>query len=102
MFKIWVNWILLNNQDVGQQEKQWESSVGSIHGIMKSIWNMCKLTAKFIPHTCTLRFVLEFMANNKIAAIAHIPNSPDLAPCNFILFQNLKISLKGSRLMRSA
>jgi hypothetical protein len=38
------------------------------------------------------------MANNKIVAIARIPSSPDLAPCDFILFQNLKMSLKGRRI----
>jgi hypothetical protein len=75
-----------------------ESSVGSIHEILKTCLNMCELTAKFMPHTCTQCFVLEFMANNKIAAIAHLPSSPDLAPCDFILFQNLKISLQGRRI----
>jgi len=40
----------------------------------------------------------EFLAKNKIAAIAQLHSSPDLAPCDLILFQNLEMSLKGRRI----
>jgi len=34
---------------------------------------------------------------NKLAAISHPPYSPDLAPCDFFLFPNMKLKLKGRR-----
>jgi hypothetical protein len=30
-----------------------------------------------------------------MAAISHPPHSPDLAPCDFILFPKMKLKLKG-------
>jgi hypothetical protein len=50
-----------------------------------------------MPAHCALSLG-EFPAKNKIAAIAQLPSSPDLAPCDFILFQNFKIPLKGRRI----
>jgi hypothetical protein len=38
------------------------------------------------------------LAKNTISAITHPPISPDLAPYDFILFDNLKMSLKGRRI----
>jgi hypothetical protein len=35
------------------------------------------------------------MTNNNMVIVPHPPNSPDLAPCDFALFPNLKMKLKG-------
>jgi len=50
-----------------------------------------------MPARCALS-LHEFLAKNKIAAIAQFPSSPDLVPSDFILFLNLKMSLKGRRI----
>jgi hypothetical protein len=43
-------------------------------------------------HTFAVR---EFLAQHNITTLSHTPYSPDLAPCDFILFPKLKIHLKG-------
>jgi hypothetical protein len=40
-------------------------------------------------------FTREFLTKNNMTVIPHPPYSPDLAPCNFSLFPQLKIKLKG-------
>jgi hypothetical protein len=44
-------------------------------------------------------FVLtqQFLAKYKMAVIPHLPYSPDLAPCEFFLFPEMKLKLKGRR-----
>jgi hypothetical protein len=37
----------------------------------------------------------EFLANNSIITLLHLPYSPDLAPCNFFLFPKMKLQLNG-------
>jgi len=44
-------------------------------------------------HTSVLTH--QFLAKNKIAVIPQPPYSPDLAPCDFFLFQKMKLKLKG-------
>jgi len=39
----------------------------------------------------------EFLAKTSITKMEHPPYSPDLAPCDFWLFPNLKNVLKGQR-----
>jgi len=39
--------------------------------------------------------IRAFMANKNIPLLPHPPDSPDLAPCDFYLFPNLKSKLKG-------
>jgi hypothetical protein len=42
----------------------------------------------------------EFVTNNDMVIVPHPPYSPDLAPCDFVLFPNLKIQClisKGNR-----
>lgn len=39
----------------------------------------------------------QFLANHNISVIPQLPYSPDLAPCNFILFLKVKIVLKDHR-----
>jgi hypothetical protein len=39
----------------------------------------------------------QFLAKNKMAVIPHPPYSPDLVPCNFLLFPKMKLKLKGRR-----
>ena len=46
-------------------------------------------------HTAVLTH--QFLAKNKIALIPLPPYSPDLAPCDFLLFPKMKLKLKGLR-----
>jgi hypothetical protein len=39
----------------------------------------------------------EFVTNSNMVIVPHPPYSPDLAPCDFALFPNLKMKLKGRR-----
>jgi hypothetical protein len=39
----------------------------------------------------------QFLAKHKMAVIPHSPYSPDLAPCDFFLFPEMKLKLKGCR-----
>jgi hypothetical protein len=39
----------------------------------------------------------EFLAKKSITKLDHPPYSPDLAPCDFWLFPELKTALKGCR-----
>jgi len=39
----------------------------------------------------------EFLAKHKIPPLPHPPYSPDLAPCDFFLFPQLKKTMKGRR-----
>jgi hypothetical protein len=39
----------------------------------------------------------EFVTNNNMVTVPQAPYSPDLAPCDFVLFPKLKMKLKGRR-----
>jgi histone-lysine N-methyltransferase SETMAR len=41
--------------------------------------------------------VQEYLAKKKMAVFPHPPYSPDLSPCDFILFPKMKTKLKGRR-----
>lgn len=41
--------------------------------------------------------IREFCAKNAMSVLPHPPYSPDLAPCDFFLFPQLKCTLKGRR-----
>ena len=45
--------------------------------------------------------ILEFLAKNNIAVLEQPPYSPDLAPCDFLLFPKLKEVIKGIRFKES-
>jgi histone-lysine N-methyltransferase SETMAR len=46
-------------------------------------------------HTSVL--TQQFPAKNKMAVILHPPYSPDLAPCDFVLYPKMTMKLKGSQ-----
>ena len=46
-----------------------------------------------LSHTSIL--TQQLLVKNKMAVIPHPPYSPDLAPCDFFLFLNMKLKLKG-------
>jgi hypothetical protein len=64
-----------------------------VHRIITEDLHMIKICAKLVPKN--LSDVREFLAQNKITTLPHPPYSPDLAPCDFILFPKLKTHLKG-------
>jgi hypothetical protein len=39
----------------------------------------------------------QWVTNNNVVIVPHTPYSPDLAPCDFVLFPKLKMKLKGRR-----
>jgi histone-lysine N-methyltransferase SETMAR len=39
----------------------------------------------------------ECLTNNNMVIVPHPPYSPDLAPCDFVLFPKLKMKLRGRR-----
>ena len=39
----------------------------------------------------------NFLESEKVTVLSHPPYSPDLAPCDYILFQKLKYQLSGRR-----
>ncbi len=43
------------------------------------------------------KYTMEFMAKKGISMFDHAPYSPDLAPCDFYLFSELKKHLPGTR-----
>jgi hypothetical protein len=45
----------------------------------------------------TPRLTLPSITEQFLAVTPHPPYSPDLAPCDFFLFQNMKLKLKGRR-----
>ncbi len=45
------------------------------------------------PHTCVI--TLALLGESGIQMIAHLPYSPDLAPCDFFLFPYMKKKLRG-------
>ena len=43
----------------------------------------------------TLLLVQQFLSNKNITVCPHLPYSPDLAPCDFWLFPEVKMTMKG-------
>ena len=41
--------------------------------------------------------VQQFLAKHKMVQLRQPPYSPDIAPCDFCMFPNLKMTLKGKR-----
>ena len=41
--------------------------------------------------------VQSFLVKHQITQVTQPPYSPDLAPCDFLLFPNVKLPLKGKR-----
>jgi hypothetical protein len=57
-----------------------------------------RVAAKFVPRILTAgQKQRQFLAKHKMAVIPHSPYSPDLAPCDFFLFPETKLKLKGCR-----
>ena len=52
------------------------------------------------PHTAHV--VLNFLDNHGIQVMPHPPYSPDLAPCDFSLFPELKKRLRGRRFTQNS
>ena len=56
------------------------------------------LAASSQQHTCSAHLMLSFVAKHQITQVIQSPtHSPDLVPCDFWFFPNLKSPLKGKR-----
>ena len=55
----------------------WVISLVSVKGILKESLNMCQIAAKLIRYSVVS--VEEFLAENEMTVIPHLPYSPDLA-----------------------
>ena len=53
----------------------------------------------WILHQNNALSVKQFLANKNITVLEHPPYSPDLAPCNFYLFLQIKSVLKGTHFL---
>ena len=62
------------------------------HRIITDDLHMRRICAKLVPKN--LSDVWEFLAQNNVTTLLHLPYSPDLAPCDFFLFPKLKSYLK--------
>uniref|UniRef100_A0A7M4EV86 Tc1-like transposase DDE domain-containing protein n=1 Tax=Crocodylus porosus TaxID=8502 RepID=A0A7M4EV86_CROPO len=62
---------------------------------------LCENDGWFLHHdnapSYTAVSIQEFLAEKNIPVIPHPPFSPDLAPCDFLLFPKIKMKLKGRR-----
>jgi hypothetical protein len=58
--------------------------------ILKGNLNMRRIGASFVSRA---HVVSECLAGNKIAVVPPSPYSPDLAPCDFFLFQKFNTAL---------
>jgi hypothetical protein len=59
---------------------------------------MRKISANMVTRILSdERKQLEFLAKKPVTELDHPPYSPDLAPCDFWLFPELKVALKGRR-----
>ena len=71
-------------------------SAASIYRILTENLGYIKVCAKFVPHTLkphekNLR-IFDYLTKNRIVTINH---SPDMAPCDFYLFEKLHLAMKG-------
>lgn len=97
---------------VDRRIKQWEVArdVGiskeRVHEIIHGHLGMSKVSARWVPRMLTplmltpvhTAFTARSSLNkNGFAEINHPPYSPDLAPCDYFLFKNLKKNLRGRR-----
>jgi len=48
-----------------------------------------------MPHLDTSILTQQFLARNSLSVIPHPLYSPNLAPCDFLLFPKMKLKLKG-------
>jgi histone-lysine N-methyltransferase SETMAR len=67
----------------GFWQKNWACTVSQLHH------------DNTLPHTSVL--TQQFLVKYKMAVIPHPPYSPDLAPCDFFIFQKMKLKVKGRR-----
>ena len=58
--------------------------------------DMWKNASRILHHDNALS-VKRYLAKNNIPVMEHPPYSPDLAPCDFFLFPEIKSVLKGTR-----
>jgi len=64
-----------------------------VYRIITEDLHMRKICTKLVSKN--LSEVWEFLAQNNIPTLPHLPYSPDLASCDFFLFPKLKTHLKG-------
>ena len=72
---------------------QFDVSVGTVYTIIREELKKRKICAKFVPRVLIL--VTDYLTKMGIKTVPHPPYSPDLAPCDFWLFPNLKEKLRG-------
>ena len=82
---------------------QFDVSVRTVHTIIREELKMQKICAKFVPRVLredqkkVLILVTGYLTMMGIKTAPHPPYSPDLAPCDFSLFPNLKGKLRCCR-----
>jgi hypothetical protein len=65
-------------------------STGSVHSILTNDLASRRMSAKFMP-----KLIQTFLAKHNIPVVRQAPYSPDIAPCDYLLFPTWKRSWKG-------
>ena len=80
---------------IGTISAQFDVSVGAVHTIIHEELKKRKICAMFVPRVLIL--VPDYLTKIGIKTVPRPPYSPDLAPCDFLLFPKLKGNLRSSR-----
>ena len=72
---------------------QFDFSVGTVYTIIRGELKMRKICAKFVLRVLIL--VTDYLCKMGIKTVLQPPYSPNLAPCDFLLFPKLKENLRG-------
>ena len=73
-------------------------SIGSCHEIFSNVLGMKRVAAKFVPKLLNFKQKQRRMeVSQESLTMPQPPYSPNMAPCDFFLFQKIKRTLKGRR-----
>ena len=73
-------------------------SIGSCHEIFSNVLGMKRVAAKFVPKFLNFEQERRRMeVAQESLTMPQPPYSPDMAPCDFLLFPKIKRTLKGRR-----
>ena len=76
-----------------------------MRSVMEKRRELCEMRSWLLHHDNAPAYnalgIRDFLAKNNIALLEQPPYSPDLAPCDFVLFPKLKEVIKGTRFQDS-
>ncbi|KAG5324962.1 MOS1T transposase, partial [Acromyrmex heyeri] len=92
-----IRQLLIENRKLTTREiaETTNISFGSVQSILREDLSLILHDDNAPSHNALI--IREFLVKNNTNTIQQPPNSPDLAPCDFFLFDRLKKSLRGTR-----